>query len=332
MTATVLLDGAMGTELRRRGFALEPPLFSARALLDAPELVEQIHADYIRAGAQVITTNSFGLHMHTLAEAGLAGRARELVERSVVLVERARQLAGHEDRQQHGHELGWAQIRIAGSLPPTRPAAGEPRELAIAEQRTLAGMLVDAGVDLLVLETYTTLADVAVALEAVAELELPIWLAVVAGAPVPGSTRPDGSRLLGGEEFSSLVEHLNQATAATKVEALLINCTQIDAVPAALRALDLARARAGGRVEALPLGLYPHLGRRSWDGTWHEHFLEPDVYAEQIQAWIHAHPALELAGACCGSTPETIAALNRRLQPDEDARQRAFVRLATLVP
>jgi homocysteine S-methyltransferase len=319
---TVLLDGAMGTELARRGFALTPPLFSARALLEAPELVEQIHADYIRAGAQVITTNSFGLHMHTLAKAGLAAHAHELIERSVITVERARQLAASEDAKR---EQGWAKIRIAGSLPPSRPG-DESRELAIAEQRMLAARLVEAGVDLLLLETHTTIADTTISLEAVAEFDVPIWLSVVAG--VPGSPRPDGSRLLGGESFDALVEHVNQA----KIDALLINCTQIDAVPAALRALESARARAGGPVESLPLGLYPHIGRRSWDGTWHDRFLEPDVYAAQIQAWIRDRSAFELVGACCGSTPEYIAALQNLLQPDRDARERAFVRLASLVP
>lgn len=320
--ATVLLDGAMGTELARRGFALTPPLFSARALLESVELVEQIHADYIRAGAQVITTNSFGLHMHTLAKAGLVGRARELTERSVFAVERARQLAASEDPTR---ELGWAKIRIAGSLPPSRPG-NHSRDVALAEQRTLAAMLVELGVDLLLLETHTTIAEIAISLEAVAELDVPIWLSVVAGAP--GSARPDGTRLIGGESFDALVEHVNQA----KVDALLINCTQIDAVPAALRSLESTRARAGGLVETLPLGLYPHIGRRSWDGTWHDRFLEPDVYAAQIQAWIRDRPAFELVGACCGSTPEYVAALQSRLQPDRDARERAFVRLASLVP
>jgi homocysteine S-methyltransferase len=319
---TVLLDGAMGTELARRGFALEPPLFSARALLQAPELVEQIHGDFIRAGAQVITTNSFGLHMRTLAAAGLSERARELVERSVLAVERARQLAAVDDPKR---EQGWAKIRIAGSLPPPRPGQG-PRELAVAEQRSLAASLVEAGVDLLLLETYTTIADAEIALEAVAEFDVPIWLSVVAG--VPGSPRPDGSRLLGGDDFDALMRLVGRS----RVDALLINCTQIDAVPAALRALESARTRAGGAAEILPLGLYPHLGRRSWDGTWHDRFLEPDVYAAQIQAWIRDRPAFELAGACCGSTPEYIAAMKSRLQPDQDARERAFVRLASLVP
>lgn len=322
MTPTILLDGAMGTELARRGFALTPPLFSARALLEAPELVEQIHADYIRAGAQVITTNSFGLHMHTLASAGLTARAHELIERSVITIERARQLTASEDPKR---EHGWAKIRIAGSLPPSHPVP-ETRELAVAEQRSLAAELIEAGVDLLLLETHTTIAEVATSLEAVAEFDLPIWLSVVAG--VPGSPRPDGSRLLGGDSFDALIDHVNQA----KLDALLINCTQIDAVPAALRALESARTRAGGRADAIPLGLYPHLGRRSWDGTWHDRFLEPDVYAAQIQAWIRDRPAFELVGACCGSTPEFIAGLQNRLQPDRDARERAFVRLASLVP
>lgn len=321
-TGVVLLDGAMGTELARRGFALEPPLFAAAALLDAPERVEQIHSEYIRAGAQVITTNSFGLHMHTLARAGVAERASELVERSVIAIERARRAAAADDPSR---VEGWAKIRVAGSLPPVRMAG--PRALKIAEQRVLAGALVAAGVDLLLLETHTSVDEVAVSLAAVAELDAPVWLSVVAGAPT-GTGRPDGSRLLGGDEFTALIEALGSA----RVDALLINCTQIDAVPAAMRSLVAARAQGGEGVASLPLGLYPHLGRASWDGTWHDRFLEPEVYAGQIAAWLAGQRDFVIAGACCGSSPDDIAALRRVVQGEPEARERAFMRLAAMVP
>jgi homocysteine S-methyltransferase len=309
----ILLDGAMATELAERGFELRAPLFSARALLDAPELVEQIHADYLQAGAQILTSNSFGLHASTLAAAGLAQRHAELLELAVALPDAVRRRAR-------------SSVRIAGSIPP-RPRArrADPAELARAEYRHQAELLLEAGADLILLETFTHLAEVWLALEGLAEIAAPVWLAVVAGVAVPGSRRPDGTRLLGGDEFAALGELLGGAS-VRRPDALLLNCTQIDAVPAALDAMLAAID------PEIPLGLYPHLGKESYNGVWVDRIVEPDVFAEQILAWMHTRPRFELAGACCGSRPAYIEALQRWLQPDAQTRQQAFVRLAELIP
>ena len=69
----LILDGATGTELDRRGVDVTLPLWSARALVDAPEVLEEVHADYLRAGADVIVTNTFRTHERSLARAGLPG-------------------------------------------------------------------------------------------------------------------------------------------------------------------------------------------------------------------------------------------------------------------
>jgi homocysteine S-methyltransferase len=308
----------MGTELAARGFELRAPLFSARALLDAPELVEQIHWEYLCAGAQILTTNSFGLHAASLAAAGIAEHQAELAGRSVEVLEHVRARARASDR-------ALARFRIAGSIPP-RARDGEP-ELARAEYRAYADHLIAAGVDLVLLETFTNVDDARLALEGLAGVELPVWLSVVAGhRAAPGMPRPDGTRLLDGDSFEDLAKLLNGQTHRVP-DALLINCTQIDAIPAALDALIHATAS----VE-LPLGLSPHLGRRRHDGVWIDRIVEPEVFAGQIQAWMHARPRLIIAGGCCGSRPDYIAAMQRQLMPNEADRDRAFVRLAELLP
>jgi homocysteine S-methyltransferase len=309
----ILLDGAMATELAERGFELRAPLFSARALLDAPELVEQIHADYLQAGAQILTSNSFGLHASTLAAAGLAQRHAELLQRAIALPDAVRRRAR-------------SSVRIAGSIPPRpRVIRAEPAELARAEYRRQAELLIEAGADLILLETFTRLDEVRLALEGLVELAAPVWLAVVAGVAVSGSRRPDGTRLLGGDAFVALGELLGEAS-VRRPDVLLLNCTQIDAVPAALDAMLAAID------PEIPLGLYPHLGKESYNGVWVDRIVEPDVFAEQILAWVHTRPRFELAGACCGSRPAYIEALQRWLQPDAQTRQQAFVRLAELIP
>jgi homocysteine S-methyltransferase len=322
----ILLDGAMATQLSARGFELRGPLFdrttpspgfSARALLDQPELVAAIHHDYLRAGAQVLTTNSFGLHASTLAEAGIAQLQGPLVARSVEILTAVR----HAVRQ---HEPELARFRVAGSIPP-RPHtdwSGEP-ELAAAQYRGLAEQLALAGADLILLETFTTCAEARLALAGVAELGLPIWLSIVAGAPT-GQRQPDGTRLIGGEAIAELAPLLDQ------VDALLINCTQIDAVPAALDAL----AQLGHAHPTLPLGLSPHFGKRRHDGVWVERIVDSDPFAAQIQAWLDrpSRARFELIGACCGSAPEDIASIRARLQADPAARELGWTRLAELVP
>jgi homocysteine S-methyltransferase len=314
----ILLDGAMATELAARGFSLDAPLFSAQALLDAPELVEQIHFEYLVAGAQILTSNSFGLHASSLAKAGIGEQQGALLHRALEILTNVRHRARERDPS-------LARFRVAGSIPP-RPRevwALEPA-LGRAEYRNHAKLLADAGADLILLETFTTLAEISLALEGVssAGLELPIWLAVAAGAPQVGGGRPDGARLIGGEALTGLAPLLE------RVDALLINCTQIDAVPGAIAGL-LAAAQARPN---LPLGLYPHLGRRQQDGVWIERIVDPEVFAEQIHAWVRARPQFSLVGACCGSQPSYTAALRRALQHDEAATELAWTRLAQLIP
>ena len=316
----ILLDGAMATQLAERGFALTEPLFSARALIDAPALIEAIHFDYLLAGTQVLTANTFGLHTRTLARAGIGEQQRWLIDRALEILEHVRRRAFERDRQ-------LARFRIAGSISPRpREQWGAEPELARAEYLGYARQLADAGVDVLLLETFTSRAEIELALAGVIDVELPVWLSVAAGAPNPLSNRPDGARLIEGDPLAELAPLLDD------VDALLINCTQIDAIPSALEAL-LATTR---EHPTLPLGLRPHFGKRRYDGVWIDRIVESDVFAEQMQAWLFsARPGRErlcLAGACCGSQPGDIAALRERLQPDTAARERAWTRLAELLP
>ncbi|HLB79365.1 MAG TPA: homocysteine S-methyltransferase family protein, partial [Dongiaceae bacterium] len=105
--APVLLDGGMGRELRARGVPIPPTIWSANALLVAPETVRQLHMDYIAAGAQVITTNSYGVIRADLAKERIEHRFAELNDLAGRLAVEARTRAGRS-------------AAIAGSLPPLR--------------------------------------------------------------------------------------------------------------------------------------------------------------------------------------------------------------------
>src|SRR2546427_6160361 len=73
----VLLDGALGTELERRGISIRLPLWSAQALLDAPDRVREIHEEYVRAGAEILIANTFRTTPRTLGKAGRSEPAEE---------------------------------------------------------------------------------------------------------------------------------------------------------------------------------------------------------------------------------------------------------------
>src|SRR3954471_11550835 len=88
--ALLILDGPTGTELVARGYNAEGPLWTARAALDEPELLRQIHLDYLRAGANIITANTFRASAHAAARAGLAqADARRMTHASVAVATEA---------------------------------------------------------------------------------------------------------------------------------------------------------------------------------------------------------------------------------------------------
>ena len=308
---TVLLDGATGTEIERRGGRMDMPLWSARALLDDPALVRAIHRDYLLAGAQVVTTNTFRTHARSLAAAGLAADAARLTRLAVRLAREARDDAA-ATRQ------GAALAAIAGAISPLEdslaPARSPVRARALPEHRALARDLADAGCDLLLVETMGRVDEAVAACEAALAAGLPTWLAVVG--------RHDG-RLLGGEPFADLLD----ALAPLPIAALLVNCTQLADLPAVLPALLAAAER---RPE-LALGLYPHTGHQDPTRGWQTHAIDADGFADRLLALAAAHPRLRLLGSCCGSTPEWTAALARRLHPTPAARAAGFAELARLL-
>ena len=305
----IVLDGATGTEIERLGLPLQPPLWSAQALIDDPALVRSIHRAYAEAGAQVLTSNSFRTHARNLGE--LAHRAAELTTLSVQLARDARDAHARVDREAAG-------IRIAGAISPLadcfRPD-DSPGSAAGPEHRAIACQLVDAGADLLLIETMGRVDEARAAVAACQDLGRPIWLAVV--------TRIDG-HLLAGNSFTDLLADL----ADLELQALLINCSDLTHLAAALPALCHA---AAVRPDLL-LGCYPHTGHHDLEHGWQTHAVTAEQFADELATWADRLPQLALLGGCCGSTPAWIAALADRLQPHPEARSEAFARLAALVP
>jgi S-methylmethionine-dependent homocysteine/selenocysteine methylase len=283
----LLLDAAMGTELQRRDAVTDLPLWSARTLLDDPELVRTIHADEAAAGADILTADTFRTHARTLARAGLADRAEELTALAVRLAHRA---AAGSDRE----------IFVAGSLSPLEdcyrpdltPGDGALRKEHGEQARILAG----AGVDFILAETHNSIREAAAALGA----------ARATGVPVVVSLVTDGrGRLLSGETIGEAA----RALLPLSPDALGINC-----VPAPRLGGDLALLAAA--APGIPLVAYGNLGLPAEGPGWaFTEELSPEAYAEYAAGWLSA--GARVIGGCCGTTPAHTAALRRMIDAVE---------------
>jgi S-methylmethionine-dependent homocysteine/selenocysteine methylase len=286
-TRPVLLDGGMATELQRHGTPMSPPWLTSEPLRTPAgrALLTRVHADYIRAGAEVVTANTFRTNLRALRRAGLDRHAAgRMVSDAVAAARQARELAGA------------GSVRVAGSIAPVedcyQPALVPPVAELRAEHDWLARSLADAGVDLVLIETMNSLAEAEVAVEAVVRIGLPAWVSFVC---------TDGGRLLSGTDLGVAARRVAAAGAA----AVLVNCTAVDRLGECL-----ARLRA---VAAGPIGVYPNIEDRSAvpDWTHVEHRL-PTGYgsadlARLAEDWLA--DGVGIIGGCCGSTPAHIAAV-----------------------
>jgi S-methylmethionine-dependent homocysteine/selenocysteine methylase len=277
---TLLLDGGTGTELRRRGMALGGTSWSAHASLSHYDLLRAIHCDYIDAGADVITTNTFATTRFVLEAAGHRDDFALINARAVAAAREARDRSGRV-------------VAIAGSiscLPPRFDVHAYPDDRTErAAYFELAETLAEAGVDLLALEMLQETHHAPLACEAARAVGLPVWLGV--------SCRLGADDALVGFDFPLV-------PLATCLEALLPFAPAAVAVmhspPNAIEpALREVRARWPG-----PLGAYPEIG----DGTPHApHSVTPDSLAAQAFGWLAS--GAQIIGGCCGTTPEHIRAL-----------------------
>ncbi|MEX2143211.1 MAG: homocysteine S-methyltransferase family protein [Anaerolineales bacterium] len=275
----MLLDGAMGTELERRGVDISTPLWSAIALLDSPELVEQVHQDYLQAGAELIITNTFRTHRRNLERAGMAEQAARLTTLAASIAQIAIRESG---------KRAW----VAGSMAPLEDsyiANALPAETYLAEHSEMAGNLAAAGVDLLLVETISTIREAQAAAQAAHATGLPFGVSFICKA--------DGL-MFSGEALRDAVK----AVQAHQPSFLGINCS---AAPSLQKALENLRA-----ATSLPIAVYANPSHtedyQHWDET---EAGQPEVYAQYAQRWLEA--GAQLVGGCCGTGPEHIAALSQ---------------------
>jgi S-methylmethionine-dependent homocysteine/selenocysteine methylase len=288
----IVLDGAMGTELERLGVSTALPLWSAQALLDAPDRVREVHEQYVEAGADILTAATFRTTTRSLAKAGRAGA--HLEKETEALTARAVALA----RESRARAASGRDVWVAGALAPLEDCYRHelvPDEAALErEHHDQAARLARAGADLILIETMGTIREALAASRAALATGLPVFTSFMARS---------ASEIGGGESLADAVA----AVVALDVDAVLVNC-----VPAEIATGCLAVMSGATRI---PIGCYanagsPDLGR----GTWcFDPEMTPERFAEHAAGWVAL--GAQIVGGCCGTGPAHIRALRAALPP-----------------
>lgn len=290
----VVLDGALATELERRGCNLDDPLWSARILIERPELIRAVHADYFAAGADCAITASYQATFAGFARIGLSeAEAAELMARSVRLAAEAR------DAFWATGPTGRPKPLVAASVGPYgafladgseyRGNYGLSEDELIAFHRPRMAALLAAGADLLACETIPCLEEALALLRLLDEFPH-------ARAWISFSAR-DEAHISQGQRLEDCIAAIG---AHPQLVAVGVNCTVPAFVPALVRA-----ARA---ASALPIVVYPNSGERYDPATngWVGEASCAD-FAAQAREWYTA--GARLIGGCCRTTPAHISEL-----------------------
>ena len=301
-TRSVLCDGAMGTMLYERGVFIHRCYDELN--LSQPDLIRAIHEEYLQAGAEIIETNTFGGNRFRLQRHGLQDKVREI---NVAGVKIARQAADQiREKQATQAYVAGAVGPIGVQIEPLGKVSFEEAQAAFAEQ-ILA--LAEGGVDLLILETMTSLSEVHQAILAAREAapELPI-LAMM--------TIDEEGNTLDGSSPEVAAKKLTEWGA----DAVGCNCS---AGPATiLSAIERMRT-----ATTLPLVAMPNAGMpRAVDGR-NIYLCSPEYMASFVRKFAQA--GVQFVGGCCGTTPSHTRAMRSALRA-LDARKSGPVAAATV--
>jgi methionine synthase I (cobalamin-dependent)/5,10-methylenetetrahydrofolate reductase len=273
----LVCDGAMGTLLHARGIPFAHCFDELN--LSNPDLVRQVHLDYIAAGADIIETNTFGANRIRLAGHGFEAAVRGINRQGAKLARDAREIAG-------------ADVLVAGAMGPTgkplTPIGTLTPEEARAAFRQQAEALLEGGVDLFIVETMRTIEEVGEAVRAIRETcDLPI---------VAQMAFTEEGRTFGGMTAADVVRALE----AMGVDVVGANCSigphDIEPVVAELLA-----------TATRPVSVQPNAGRPQLVGGRFVYVTDPAYFARYAREFVEA--GVRMVGGCCGTTPTHIAAI-----------------------
>jgi homocysteine S-methyltransferase len=293
----ILIDGGVSTEIQQRGVALDRDVWSGIAHKTHPDLVRKVHEDYVQAGAEVITANTFSTARHVLESIGLGDEVKTINAEAVQLAKAARTNAAR------------GEVWIAGSMS-SMPPLNSPREVAAGKQaaanyRELAEILAEAGVDLIIAEMMINFSSAHLVIEAALSTGLPVWVgysAMVAddGVSLVSWRSGDTADTAPPDDFGALVEAIAPLGGAA---AGIMHSRVADTGPA----LEIL-----GRHWSGPKLAYAETGRFEKPDWIFEEICAPNEYAEEVERWMTEY-GVQIVGGCCGTGPEHIRVLKERL-------------------
>jgi len=282
---TILIDGATGTEAERRGVPQLTNAWNGGGALSDPEIIKQIHIDYINRGAEIIISNTFATNKHALTDAGEGHLFEEYNSKAVELAIEARNLASKDDLLVAGGISYW---RWPEGLPDKNKLYGD-----VAEQ---ANIMAKSGADLIMLEMMSDLEFTLITLDAAKSSGLPVWV----GLSCRKNDCGDICLLMTDTLLKDALIELN----AKDVPLLNIMHTEVDLISECLDIVDLHWDSY--------IGVYAHSGiykNPEWvfDGV-----ISPNDYAKASEKWIDRK--INLIGGCCGIGVEHIHCINELLK------------------
>ena len=295
----IIVDGALASELQRRGCDLNDSLWSAKVLFEQPELIQQVHYDYFKAGADCAITASYQATPLGFSKKGIN------LNDSIALIQKSVELA-QQAKQQYLSELVLPKpLLIAGSVGPYGAYLADGSEYTGAYQLSEEAFmefhyvrikaLIDANVDLLACETLPSFTEIKALTKVIKQFpKISCWFSF---------TLKDDQHLSDGTPLSLVVEYLNNIE---QIASVGINCIALEKVTSSLNVLN--------KLTSKPLIVYPNSGEVYDPLTkqWHPNSQHNCTFANQLTNWIES--GAKLIGGCCQTTPNDIANIARFLQ------------------
>ena len=293
-----ILDSGMGKTLSMKGVDVPNTIWSANALLVAPDVVQEIHSENIQAGADIITTNSYGIILSDLKKEGLADRFDEL-----------NRLAG--EIAQQASKASDSKILVAGSLPPQNGSYRPDRVLdggLLIDLYNRQMHLLEPYVDFFLFETMSSIDEAQAALKAANTFSKPVMIGLTLDDYEP-------NRLRSGESLTECIELLISFAPL----GILANCCLPERITDAMASLVGSGATyVGGYGNAFSCVPKDWLldGSKSTDGSLQmRDDLTPSFYADFAMNWLDQ--GANIVGGCCGTTAQHVHSISSRLAISE---------------
>lgn len=298
MKSVVVLDGGLGQEIYRRARGVSSPLWSVAVMLEQPEVVTAVHEDFIRAGATTLSLNTYAATPTRMAKQGMHDQMVGVYQQAFQALERAIEVTG-------------ADVDIAGCLGPLAASYQGRPDRSFEDLRSEYATLVQlqAGADVLLIETMTNILEARAACAAASELGKPYGVAF---------RLEDSGRLKSGETLAEAVS----AVKAYGPTAVMLNCCDPEVLTASMPELVELYPCVGGYANAFKSvdvvaggGLVDSLEARA--------DISPDAYTAHVRRWLA--DGASVVGGCCEITPGHIRYMSGALADEFE-----FIRFSQL--